>query len=403
MSRLIPALFDDALLNSSAEKRLDYFARKTVAHPHLQDASGLSHDNIEFAPVGEIVAIIGPSEVGTSALGRSLWRRYRSHWPIAQANGHAESMVRCIGMDAPSSAGRIDLNYWKSTFKKLLENGGDILTDRKLYVPAAEFQLQHTVPLALLGREDIDTLQAATLSMLRMRGTNVVLINQAERLFPEHDKAGCTRSQQMLYDLATQSQARIVLIANYGILKTTCIGGDWLQRRNVVHMRRYDRSDASQLINFNSTLDELLGNIPSQRRLDRLSESCASALYVNSIGCIGSLKKTLTMAVSHSLRTQEKITEELLLKFRQPNLAAAKMATEAIQGEKLLVDIDSKDVERILDASWKPDVAAEAPVNGRRDQAPRGAAKVQSYPARVRIGERTPTRDPVGGLRASRA
>lgn len=403
MTRSIPALFDAALLKCPAEERTNYFERKTVAHPHLQAASSLSQDNIEFAPAGEIVAIIGPSEVGTTVLGRSLWRHYRDRWPIAQASGHTESMVRCIGIQAPSSAGQIDVNYWKRMFKTLLEEGGDFLIDRKLYVPATEFQLQHTVPFTVLGREDIDTLQAATLNMLRMRGTNVVLINQAERLFPEHNKAGCTRSQQILYDLATHSQARIVLIANYGLLKTTCIGGDWLQRRNVVHMRRYDRADATQLASFNSTLYELLGNIPSEHRLDRLSERCASALYVNSIGCIGSLKKTLNMAFGHSLRTQEKITEDLLLHYCQPNLAAAKMAKEAVRGEHLLVDIDPEEVERILDASCKPDAAVVAPVNRIRSQVTRGTVKAQPHPARHRIGERKPTRDPAGGFRANRA
>lgn len=397
MTRPIPQQFDNALLKQSDEERLAYFNKKIVAHTHLSDASNLAKDNIEFAPQGEVVAIVGPSAVGTTVLGRSLWRYYQSNWPKPQATGPAASMVHSIGIPAPSSAGRVDERYWKRLLKLLLANGGDILIDKKLYVPPSEFQLQHSIPSALLGTLDTDRLQSATLAMLRARATNVVLINQAERLFPEHDKAGCLRSQQMLRDLAAESQTRFVLVANYRILRTACVGGDFIQRSHIVHMRRYDHSDAEEWNDFNSTLDELLGNIPSPRRLKRISEDGARELYVNSVGCIGTLKKTLTMGVSHAFRTKEEITEELLLRFGQPNVTAAGLAKEALQGERMLLDADTKDVERILNGNWTPDEDAASPAKIAPRASAREGSQGQQNPVVRRIGERKPTRDPVGG------
>lgn len=396
MTRPIHQQFDNALLKQSDEERLAYFNKKIVAHTHLSDASNLAKDNIEFAPQGEVVAIVGPSAVGTTVLGRSLWRYYQSNWPIPQATGPVASMVHSIGIQAPSSAGRVDERYWKRLLKLLLINGGDILIDKKLYVPPTEFQLQHSIPSALLGTLDIDRLQSATLAMLRARATNVVLINQAERLFPEHDKAGCLRSQQMLRDLASESQTRFVLVANYRILKMACVGGDFLQRNHIVHMRRYDHLDAMEWSDFNSTLDELLGNIPSPRRLERVSEDGARKFYINSVGCIGTLKNTLNVGVSHAFRTKERITEELLLRFGQPNVTAAKLAKEAIQGERTLMDTEAKDIERILDGNWTDEDVDSVPKGGIRTSS-KEAGQRQQNPVVRRIGERRPTRDPVGG------
>lgn len=397
MTRPIPQQFDSALLKGSDEERLAHFSKKIVAHTHLSDASNLAKDNIEFAPAGEVVAVIGPTEVGTTVLGRSLWKYYQSYWPIPQDTGPATSMVHSIGIQAPSSSGRIDERYWKRLLKLLLIKGGDILIDKKLYVPPAEFQLQHSIPPNQLGAQDIDTLQSTTLAMLRARTTNVVIVNQAERLFPENDKAGCIRSQQMLRDLAAESQTRFVLVANYRILKTACVGGDFLQRNHMVHMRRYDHLDAEEWNDFNSTLDELLGNIPSLLRPERLSEEGARKLYINSLGCIGTLKNTLNMGVSHAFRTKEKITEALLLQFGQPNVTAAKLAKEAIQGERMLMDTDAKDIERILDRNWTPDEDADSSTKGGFRAPAKESGRRQQSPVVRRIGERRPTRDPVGG------
>lgn len=403
MTRPIPQQFDNALLKGTAEERLAHFSKKIVAHTHLSDASNLAKDNIECAPHGQIVALIGPTEVGTTVLGRSLCRFYQSYWPTPQVTGYPTSMVHSIGIQAPSSSGRIDEGYWKRLLKLMLTIGGDILIDKKLYVPPAEFQLQHSIPPNLLGKQDIDTLQSATLAMLCARHTNVVVINQAERLFPENDKAGCIRSQQMLRDLAAQSQTRFVLVSNYRILKTTCVGGDFLQRNHIVHMRRYDHLDAEEWIDFNSTLDELLGHIPSQRRLERLSEDGAKKLYFNSLGCIGTLKNTLTMGVCHAFRTNEKITEALLLRFGKPNVTAAGLAKEAVQGERMLMDTDAKDIERILDRNWTPDEDADSLAKGGAKALAKYDGRKLPSPVVRRIGERKPTRDPVGGANAKRA
>ena len=401
MKRVIPPLFPASLADGTDEDCLTYFRKKLVAHPHLKNAINLAQDNIDYGADHEIVAVVGPTEVGTTTLGVRLHNFYRKEWPGLQEMGDVKSMVSSVAIEAPSSAGRVDINYWKRLLKNMLCGGGDILIDQKLFVISSEYQLTQYTPYSAHGLQDPDALMSAVHSMLRRRKTKMLLINQAERLFPENDVKGCLRSQQMLCDLAAQSEARIVLSANYQLLQTTCTGGDWLQRRNIVHLRRYDRRIEEEQADFNSVLDELLGHIPGPRRLDKLSEGAAEVLYVNSVGCVGTLKKTLTMAASHCHRTGEKMTEELLLTFCQPNVTAANLARQAVVGERLLTDVDQKAVERILDGGWVDE--GNQNESTRADQGGRAKnpdKRVHTFGQR--IGERKPSRDPVGGINAKK-
>jgi hypothetical protein len=270
-------------------------------------------------------------------------------------------------------------------------------------VPPSEFQLLQCTPYSHLGKQDFDTLIASVLSMFLRRKTKVLLIDQAERLFPQHDKASCMRSQQVLTDLARQTDTRIVLIANYQLLQATGADGDWFQRRSIVHLRRYDRNNEVELAIFNSVLEELLGHIPGPLRLTKLSVVGATDLYVNSLGCIGTLKKTLAMATNHAFRTGEKMTEEFIREFFQKNETAAYLAKQAKLGERLLMDIDQREIERILDPNWLPEDADRARGMSGGADVTKASTKRGLSSFRPKVGERLPTRDPVGGARAKRA
>jgi hypothetical protein len=367
----------------------------------LINASNLAKDNIECAPPGALVAVIGPSEVGTRVLGKSLLKHYLNRRPEQHEGVQARWIVPGIGIEAPSSAGRITEKHWVRILKKLLQQCGDILIDKKIYVPPCDFELQYSVPPLLSREQDIDTLMAAASSLLRARDTEVVVINQSERLFPADDRAGCLRSKQILGDLAAQSQCRFVLLSNYEILQAHQVVGDFIQRSQIVHLRRYDHLDPEELNAFNSTLEVLLGSIPSNKRLKTLSEKCAKQLYINSLGCIGTLKNTLTMCVSHAFRTDASITEDLILQFQQPNVTVVRRAKEAKIGERLLTDVDSAEVVRILDGDWRGEDASIAAKFNTGVSSHVGGA--QGRKRRLRIGERNPTRDPVGGTNARRA
>ncbi|MDO8773407.1 MAG: hypothetical protein Q7K57_32805 [Burkholderiaceae bacterium] len=389
--------FDRSLLSATPEQKLKYFQSKVFRHEHLTQAYNLALDNIEFAPDGEIVPIVGPTGVGTTELGKGLWREYQKQVTTLDENGQVERNANSIGVQAPCQAGRIDADYWKRFLEELLRRGGDILIDRKIYVPPSQFMLTHPIPYSDPRKGGIDTVLAATVSMLERRQTKVVLINQADRLFPEDDLAGCTRSQQILMDLATQTRARLVLIGGYRLIHASCARNNWLRRQHVVHFRRYDKNNRNEYELFVQALTFMLANLPIEQRLEHLSEDGAKKLYIRTVGCVGSLKKTLTMAFQHALRTGEKVTESFLLEFAQHNVVALEIAKETLIGEQLLLDVSTTDVERVLDAGpFALDAADDSAVKPLK-------LRAKSATGGRRIGERKSTRDPVGNRHEKRA
>ena len=402
MIHFVQPKFDKSLLAATQVQKLEYFERKILAHTHLTNAFHLAQDNIEFACSGEIVPIVGPSGVGTKLIGNRLWQLYQEQGATAEEQGTGRRNANSIGIEAPSQAGRIDAEYWKRLLGEILCRGGDLLIDRKIYVPPCEFTLTHPIQFADPLKGGIDTLIRATVSMLNQRKTKLVLINQAERLFPESDSAGCTRSQQILIDLAAQTQTRLVLIGGYQLVRASCARNNWLRRQHIVHFRRYDIRNKEEYATFIDALEFLLANIPSQQRLEKLSADGAWKLYMSSVGCIGSLKKTLLMAFQHSLRTGEKMTESFILNFTQPNVAAMEIAREVRLGEALLTDVEFSEVERALNIGSVSEETGSTKGSASKTNRPPAAGNRSTFGAR-RIGERKPSRDPIGERHAKRA
>lgn len=393
--KYIEPKFDSALLDATSEEKLDYFQRKLLGHPHLEQAFNLALDSIEFAAKGEIVAIVGPTGVGTTQLGKKLWRKFRDVATTVDEDGRVLPLVPAIGLEAPNQAGKIDPDYWKRLLAEIMRRGGDLLIDRKIYVPPSEFILTHPIPYADPLKRGIDTLIRATVSMLEQRQTKVLLINQADRLFPESDPAGCARSQQILMDLAAQTNTRFVLIAGYQLVRASCARNNWLRRQHTVHFRRYDRNNKLEYGHFVRSLTNLLACMPTEQRLEHLSEAGAMQLYISSVGCVGTLKKALLLAFQHALRTGEAMTESFILQFATHNVVAMEIAKEARMGEHLLMDVTQSEVERVLDAGMPSEVdGAAVPANKPRPKSPAGG---QGFYGRRRIGERRSSRDPVGG------
>lgn len=392
--KFIEPKFDPALLNASSEEQLDYFQRKVLSHPHLEQSFNLALDSIEFAAKGEIVAIVGPTGVGTTQLGKKLWRKFRDVETTVDEEGRSLPLVPAIGVEAPNQADRIDADYWKRLLAEIMRRGGDLLIDRKIYVPPSEFILTHPIPYADPLKRGIDTLIRAMVNMLEQRKTKVLLINQAERLFPESDPAGCVRSQQILMDLAAQTKTRFVLIGSYQLVRASCARNNWLRRQHTVHFRRYDRNNKQEYGHFVRSLTNLLACMPTEQRLGNLSETRAMQLYISSVGCIGTLKKTLLLAFQHALRTGEAMTESFILQFATHNVVALEIAKEARMGEHLLMDVTSNEVERVLDAGMPPVVdSSDVPANKSHAKSSVGG---QGFYGRRRIGERRSSRDPVG-------
>lgn len=389
---IIEPKFPASLLDASPKEQLGYFDSQIVFHSHLQQAYSLALDCIEFSAQGEIVPIVGPTGVGTTELARELWCHFLDEPATVSETGQLLPSAPVIGIEAPSQAGRIDADYWRRLLAELLRRGGDILIDRKVYVPPSEFTLTHQVPFADPRKGGIDTLVQATASMLNHRKTRIVLINHAGRLFPERDPAGSSRSQQILMDLSSRTSTRFVLIGNYQLARTSCDRNHWLHRQHLVHLRRYDKKNAEETVEFSRSVVELLSHIPIRKRPKSISAEAAEKIYLATVGCFGSLKRSLLVAMQHSQRSGEEMTEKFLLRFMPSVKVAYGITQDALQGEQLLMDMDIREIENLLSMTTPGKGAAATSAS--KTTSPTGG-RFNS----LRIGERKPSRDPVGGLR----
>lgn len=400
MAHAIEPTFPLELLQAPKQSRIDYFAQKGIAHDAIVSSCELAKDNIDFGTAGQIIPIVGPSGVGTTKLAYNLWHHYQRQGLEEAGQAVAQNARYSIGVHASGQAGKINRTYWKGLLIAILENGGDILIDNKLCVPSTEFMLTNPIPWADPKRCDVETLLRCVVSMLKMRKTKVLFINQAHRLFPDGDAGGCSLSQQMLMDLAAQTQARIVLIGDYGLVRESAGGLDWFHRQLVVHFRRYDRRDRMELETFVSTVETLLGSmvLPDGKRMGKLTHNDAEQIYNRSVGCIGECKRSFEMAYKHALHTGEKITTELILPFMSSVKTAKKIALDALVGEQILLDEDDASLSDLLEYGMAArGQSSTGPVSGSRP------AKGASSRPKRRIGERKPTRDPVGAVYAQRA
>ena len=116
--------------------------------------------------------------------------------------------------------------------------------------------------------------------------------------------------------------------------------------------------------------------------------------YERSLGCVGLLKEWLTRALATGLA--QKTPQVTLRHLEQQALSLAdcqKIATEMLAGEAILAEADGtrKRLRTLL-------ALADAPAPGTRPAAAAGNLAHPSTPRQhtTRVGERTPTRDPVG-------
>ena len=171
-----------------------------------------------------------------------------------------------------------------------------------------------------------------------------------------------------------------------------------------MHFRRYDQNCVDEAGDFSKSLLELLGHIPLAQRPQSLSAQGAKEIYLRTVGCFGSVKRFLLQALQHAQRTGEEMTEDFLLEFAPPNVVALEIAKEALIGEQLLLDVDASEIDRLLTLgrTYSSAGAGRDQGAGHTGAAKPPAAKPGTFGRARRVGERKPSRDPVGKRRGKK-
>jgi hypothetical protein len=232
-------------------------------------------------------------------------------------------------------------------------------------------------------------LRVALESAIRQRRPLAFLIDEAQHLAKMAGGRKLQDQLDCLKSLAIRTQTVHVLAGTYDLLILRQLSGQLSRRTRHIHFARYRADTAEDVREFQNVLWNFQIRMPLAAEPDLLRhwEFC----YERSLGCVGLLKEWLTRALATGLA--QKTPQVTLRLLEQQALALAdcqKIATEMREGEAILAEADGtrKRLRTMLGFADAAGTRPAAAGPSRTTTPPR--------PPTTRVGERTPTRDPVG-------
>lgn len=376
--REAPERFDRSLLHQSIAERLAYFENYRLDHTRLSLAlDAILHailspgEGPDLKRPGIMVLVIGPTRVGKTTLIGELEKRL-----LARAK---ERMMHDPGFlpfasITVSGESRFD---WVDYSKEVLRQLKDPFVDKQStlirgrdYRVAMEEAFIHRHPYAVIVDEAQHLAKAARGSRLQ---------DQLDQLKYFENKTGVSH----------------VLVGTYDMRPFRKVNAQLACRTIDVHFPRYDATNDEDRALFKSILWALQCQLPLEQE-PPLVENHWQWLYDRSIGCVGSLKVHLNLALELALSEGAKTLTEAHLKAAAPHKEKVKLAfNTAIQGENDLFEGKDADEElhQMIWAAKKPDQSQEQ----EERQVQIDVQTASASPSQgSRPGNRSPSRDPVG-------
>jgi hypothetical protein len=197
-----------------------------------------------------------------------------------------------------------------------------------------------------------------------------------------------------LKSLAGMTDTVHVLIGTYELLSLANLSAQ-LSRRSVdIHFGRYQADSAEEFLTFKSVLLTLQRHLPLPKEPDLVGRS--EYLYEHSVGCVGVLKSWLNRALARALEEgEDTLTPRHLEQQAEPARKLLSLARAIKEGEETLREADrgQGEVRTLLgleagvtrSEASKQDTTAERRLDGPGSRRRKG-----------RIGQRQPSRDPIG-------
>lgn len=384
-----PETFPRSLLEQPPAERLAYFKAYTVAHPTLVSADA-TLGRLLREPAGvTLVFVFGPTGVGKTTLRRRIEQRL---WIDASAELLRDrGRLPCVGVEAiaPDSG----TFRWRDYYVRALaaleapllgagalphDGQGSRATDRSA-------RLLHRMATAEIRR--------ALEQTLVQRRPAAFLIDEAQHLTKMASGRRFQDQVDCLKSLASLTETVHVLVGTYD-LRALCDLSAQLRRRSAdIHFPRYRAERGEDLRAFKSVLWAFQRHLPVATEPNLLDhwEFC----YERSIGCVGILKEWLTRCLTAALEAGEStVTLAQLQRWALASSQCLKLIAEARDGEAQLAETPESHARLRADLGLPPAPVAGVPsgTDSPSDPPPGAIQRPQDR----RVGERQPTRDPVG-------
>lgn len=298
--------------SGSDQQRLKYFVDDVIIdHQVLENAMARLDELANPLLEQRIIPLLGGSGVGKSALMKKLVKKRTARRSEEIAVNAQIVPAVFYEVEAPDKGEFA----FSSLYRGFLGEIGAALVDRTLPVVEKTARDKSIRALAVeqAGRRiDADALKERFIRNLVERTIEMACLDEAINIFAvgrprsERERLALLKAQAgKLKTFGNKTPTTLVLAGAYDFFELTLVSGQIARRSSIVHMEPYTMTP-NGLVEFAKALVGLLAHLPIEHDLD--PEIHATELFLQCLGCIGTLKNILTSALLKALGRKQSLT-----------------------------------------------------------------------------------------------
>lgn len=379
--------FPRSLLDQPRSEWEKYFIEYAVEHPVFK-ASFDSLMRIIKYPCGKrLVFVIGPPGAGKTFLCKAVKAAIEDLWAQNQLSNRGRIPV--VGIEVPA---RDELRpTYRTIYERLLLSMEEPLIEKKITYGDITLHRREDGRLTIDKDAKQAKLRYAVEQAFNYREPYFVFFDEAQQLLglgglPIEDNMDCVKS------LANMTDCLYVLYGTYEMRSFIDLSDQLIKRSLIIHFRRYAKKGKDKQI-FQGVLHSFQINMPFPKEPDLLRHW--EFFYDRTVGCVGNLYDWLLQAYQLAISdsnsqtlTEEHIAETVFLSAKRASVMLRNLGIDEKEVSSSFCEDKSKIINRLTRSKDEHDN------EGRAEQ---GKEKAPGSKGHKRVGERNPTRDPIGG------
>jgi len=390
-----PRAETDGSFDKDAQARLDQFKAFAARHPRLDQ---VEHEVLHaiWEPAGfAYLLVYGPSGVGKSTMIHHIVQRLNT-----SEGGVGQRPLLMLEVRPPDGELFHRTDYYRTALRRL----GQTSFERRMMVDlSTEHAWEKKGGRRATSRyHDDPELRYALEDTLRTQHVRAVVLDEAQHLMQGSQAATALDQLDWIKSMTNVTGVLHILLGTYSLVHFCNLNGQTARRGLEIHFPRYQFRAESDCQAFRNVLLTLLAQVP-------LAVERATVLqhwqyvYARSLGCVGVLKEWLVRATALALREgSDALTLAHLERRALSDAKCARMAADIQEGEQALhySETHRQRLLALLGMSEIPSLSGDmATPMPPAEMAPAVSRVAPPHlPARPRVGQRRPQRDPVGTM-----